>query len=179
MYIDLKSLLEFLKILNKKRGKGAFFSKLQIFDIFEQSGAIKSKYTSFDQNYKIMLYLNTKFMIEPRPFIEKFAKELKLTEEIKEINIVRCQECHSILPHHFVLEKDINEFIIKPFKQKVKEKYLSVFSRTVKHPNFKNKSDIRSVKDLYERFRELFDDLVYLISYIRVVKKFMGLRMLR
>ena len=156
----MKSLIEFLKILNKKKGKGAFFSELQILNIFEQSGALKSKYSTFDPNYKIMIYINTKFMIEPFSFIEKYMKELKIDEEIGEITTIRCISCHSILPHFFVLEKDRTDFIIKPFKQKVKEKYLGVFSNVVKSPNFKDKYGIETIKDLYERLRILFEELV-------------------
>jgi hypothetical protein len=160
VYVDLKSLLEFLKILNKKRGKGAFFSELEIFDIFEQSGAIKSAYSNYDPNFKVMFYINTKFMIEPEAFLEKYSKELKFNENERDVRIVRCQECHSILPNNLILEKNINNYIIKPFQQKVKEHYLSVFSNTIKHQNFVDKSGIETIKDLYDKLKGLYEELV-------------------
>jgi hypothetical protein len=159
LYVDLKTLIDFLKILNKKRGKG-FFANLKILDLFETSGAIKPIYANFDPNYKILMYINTKFMTEGIPFIEKYAKELRLEDDVLEVNFIRCKNCHSILPHFFVNQKDRTEFLIKPFKDKVKEKYLSVFSKVVKHPNFVNKSGIGSMKELYDRLKELIELLV-------------------
>jgi hypothetical protein len=99
-------------------------------------------------------------MTEGIPFIEKYAKELRLEDDVLEVNFIRCKNCHSILPHFFVNQKDRTEFLIKPFKDKVKEKYLSVFSKVVKHPNFVNKSGIGSMKELYDRLKELIELLV-------------------
>lgn len=157
----MKHLIEFLKIINKKKGKAGIFSNLNILDIFEQSGALKSIYSNFDPNYKITLYINTKFMIENLTFIEKYSKDLKLEDEIVDVFFIRCSNCHTVLPHFFVNEKDRNDFLIKPFKQKVKEKYLSVFSNVVKHPNFVNKAGITSMNEFYERLKTLLEELVY------------------
>lgn len=158
--IDLKSLIEFFKILNKKKGKDVFFSNLQIFDIFEQSGAIKSDYSVYDPTQKITLYVNNHFLLDPLSFVEKYSKEILLKEDLKEIKIIRCSECHTILPMVFVLDKSFNSFIIKPFAQKLKEEYLFVITRLFKHKYFKNRGKIETVSDLYESLKELYEQLV-------------------
>lgn len=166
VYIDLKSLLEFLKILYKKKGKGAFFSELKIFDIFETSGAVKSQYMNFDPNYKILFYVNNKYMIEPMPFLDKFAKEIKLNENLQELNIIRCKDCGIVAPEPLILEKGKNTFIFKPFQEKVKDQYLLVFSQIVKHSYFVNKSAIITIKDLYDNLKEMQENLVKIKIFI-------------
>ncbi len=169
--IDLANLFRFLKLCNKKRNKiSAFYTQINVLDVFESSGALKSNYASFDPNQNITFFIDTKFILDPKKYVLKYSKALKLTaKELKEFKIGRCKKCYVTLPQQFTSPEKFDEYVIKTFEQKVKNKYLLLVDDIFNHQSFE-KENMETLNQLNEALKTLFDLLVKFIPYFIRVK---------
>jgi hypothetical protein len=53
------------------------FNKYRIFDLFEPETLSFKSNIEYDQTLKISLFTNTKFLLDPNHFAQKFSKEIK------------------------------------------------------------------------------------------------------
>ncbi len=164
--IDLTNLFRFLKLCNKKRNKiSAFYTQINVLDMFESSGALKSNYATFDPNQNITFFIDTKYILDPKKYVMKYSKALKLTaKELKEFKVGRCRKCYVMMPQQFTMVERFDENVIKTFEQKVKNKYLLYVDDIFNHQSFE-KDNMETLNHLYESMKKLFDLLVKFIPY--------------
>lgn len=167
--IDLGNLVRFLKVFNKKKNKlSIFFTNLNVLDMYENNGSLKSNYATFNPNQKIIFYVDIKYLLDPKKFVLKYSKALKLTaKDLKEFKIGKCKKCYVLMPQQFIQNEKYDEYIIKNFEQKVKNKSLLYVGEIFNHQTFE-KEGLETLNQLYEALKNLFDILVIFILIYRV-----------
>ena len=161
--IDLGCLIDFLKICNKKRNKiFNFFTQMNVLNMFETSGQIKSNYTNNDLSQKITFYVNVKYLVDPKSFVTKHLKSIKVTEkDLKEIKIGKCSKCFVMMPQPFISEDYYDENIIKSFEHKVVNRAFFYLSDILNYHTFE-KDNLSTITQLYEALKNLLNKLVFI-----------------
>ena len=132
---------------------------MNVLNMFETSGQIKSNYSTNDLNQKITFYVNVKYLIDPKSFVIKHSKSIKVVEkDLKDVRIGKCKKCYVIIPQPFINEEQFNENVIKTFEQKVKKRYLLYVSDMLNHQYFE-KDNLETIDQLYEALKSLYDKL--------------------
>ena len=135
---------------------------MNVLNMFKQADKSSLIITITILSQKITFYVNVKYLVDPKSFVTKHLKSIKVTEkDLKEIKIGKCSKCFVMMPQPFISEDYYDENIIKSFEHKVVNRAFFYLSDILNYHTFE-KDNLSTITQLYEALKNLLNKLVFI-----------------